>query len=93
MSQPKKRNIKKYNPDVDIVPLHPTGFGIASDKEGGVFVLDFISENLRNSSNDMEIVLGSYSITRKMAEKLVSNLSNTLDRTNKTEEVKDDSKS
>lgn len=56
---------------MDIVPLHPTGFGVASDKEGSIFVLDFLSENMRNSSSDIEVVLGSYAITGKMVGNLI----------------------
>ncbi len=81
MSAKKKNiNVKKYNPDVDIVPLHPTGFGIATDKEGSIFILDFTIQNIRNNTNELEVILGSYAITRKMADNLMKTLKEAIDK-------------
>ena len=81
MSAKKKNiNVKNYNPYVDIVPLHPTGFGIATDKEGSIFILDFTIQNIRNNTNELEVILGSYAITRKMADNLMKTLKEAIDK-------------
>lgn len=90
MSIPKKGNIthtKKYNPESDIVPLHPTGFGVAiNDKDDSILILDFITENIRNTSGRVEIVLGSYAISKNMAEDIIKLLTNALEHNYKKEE-------
>lgn len=94
MSQQKKRSIthtKKYNPDSDIVPLHPTGFGVAvNENDDSIFILDFSAENLRHTTNGTEIILGSYAISKKMAEDIVKLLSTAIDGTKKeNKEIKE----
>ena len=60
---------KKYNYETDIVPLHPTGFALASNDENNLIVIDFFYESKRNKKRS-RIVLGSYVIANSMAKEL-----------------------
>ncbi|WP_066403113.1 hypothetical protein [Aliarcobacter cryaerophilus] len=80
-----KDNFKKFNPDVDIVPYHVSGFGVASNnKDKDLLILDFLSENFRSTSN-YQIILGSYVISKRMAKDIIEMLNDALNEMDNTE--------
>lgn len=69
-------NIKKYNPETDIVPLSPTTFSVGTNDDGNdIIYLEFAFDN---ENKKQRISLGNFSIPNKMAHGLVDMLTKTL---------------
>ena len=82
-SQQSKQNIKKFNPETDIVPFHPSGVGVAAnDQDSEMMIIDFFADNFR-SSNNTQVILGSYAMSRKMANDVVKMITKALEETEK----------
>lgn len=80
---------KKYSPESDIIPVHPTAFSIGVDDNSTVLNLEFAFDNHRNDKHQ-RIVLGSYMLTEQMTKNLVIMLQERLDEFKKRE-IKNDS--
>ena len=76
MANKKKLHIKKYNPEIDVVPLSPSTFAVGSNaKEGNSIFIEFAYDN---EEKDQRISLGSYVIPNKMAKGLVEMLQKSI---------------
>jgi len=84
-----KQNIRKFNPETDIVPLHTSGVGVAAnDQDPEMMIVDFFADNFR-SANNSQVILGSYAMSRKMATDVVEMITKALEETKKREEDND----
>ena len=84
---------KKYDSEIDVIPLHPSGFGIAThDKENEMLMLDFLYDVRKDTTHIDRVVLGSYALTKRMANDMIKLLTQAVDDLDsKANEGKDDS--
>ena len=80
---------KKYNPDIDIVPMSIAGYSLATNnKDVHNANIDFFYDIPRNGKID-RVTLGSYSLSRLMLEELRDVLTDVIkDLDEKAEELK-----
>ncbi len=84
MAIPEKKKslspIKKYNPDTDIVPLSPNGFGVFSSEKTQDIIMEIYSNSPRSNH---EVCLGSFSFSVDFAKNLIEKLNIALSEKNK----------
>lgn len=89
VTQSTKQNTKKFNPETDVVPFHPSGVGVAANEQDPeMMIIDFFSDNFR-TPNSPQVILGSYAMSRKMAKDIVEMITRALEETKNKEEDND----
>ncbi|WP_323595908.1 hypothetical protein [Aliarcobacter butzleri] len=72
--------VKKYNPDNDIVPMAPNGFGVFSTEKSSDLILEIYSNSPRSNH---EVCLGSFSFSIDFAKNLVEKINEALEEKKK----------